>query len=370
MASSKSEDEVPSRHTNEAKTPPNEVVLRNSAGTQELVIKDVTKFMCLRYARQHYPSTAMVEAPNQGRGTFTVLLPGRNLVLQFRPPAYRLDLDIIDDARRIFGDLVPDSRFLAVIGKPVEGENPATALRTRTMVVYAHSPIIRGVPFSTLKLQQLYPPLSPSTTTTNSTSAPTHPATLTPLIHALVHRYYLPSYRAALAPPSPALPARKRNMGWTLRRRLGLLCARLPERFRSVLAAVAAAMDEIEGGLCWGLTHGDFLVGGGNVVVGFVDCRGGRVAAAAGGEDGGADGDGGTEGAGWGSDGEMGCGGGRVEVRLKGLVDWYVPVLVFGLVVCLYPYTPFLAVAMAWPGQRHYSRTIPSTPRPDRVKPC
>jgi hypothetical protein len=107
------------------------------------------------------------------------------------------------------------------------------------------------------------------------------------------------------------------------------------------------------------------------VVVGFVDCRG-----AAGVADGGTDGNGGTEGGGStegggggsGSEGESGSG--WVEVRLKGLVDWYVPVLVFGLVVCLYPYTPFLAVAMAWPGQRHYSRTIPSTPRPDRVKPC
>jgi hypothetical protein len=147
MASQETEEEVPSRHTNEPKTPPNHVVLHNSAGTHILVIKDVTRYMCLRFARQTYPSTAMVEAPNQGRCSFTVLLPGRDLVLQFRPPAYRLDLDIVADARRIFGDLVPDSRFLAVIGRPVEGANPPAALRTPTMVVYTHSPIIKGAPF-------------------------------------------------------------------------------------------------------------------------------------------------------------------------------------------------------------------------------
>lgn len=332
--------------------------------------KDVTKPMCWHCARYIYPSTTIVEAPNQGRCSFTLMLPDRNVVLQFRPPQHRLDLDMIADARRIFGDLVPDSRFLAVIGK--RDEHARNPVNCKTMIVYAHAPIIRGEPLSALQ-RQLYPtrpsssssfnapgdpantlrpflPLNnpnpnnnpnnntaPNRSKTNPRQPPhsvappspffpptplSHPdSPLEPLIRALATQYFLPSYRAALPPSSPDLPVRKRNVGWTLRRRLGLLSAGLPVRFQGVLSTVAAAMDEIEGGLCWGLTHGDFLLG--NVVVEFVDGRGGSAGVGGGGVNG---------------------GGGRGEVRLKGLVDWYVLFL-----FCLYPFFWLFVVPGAGP---------------------
>src|SRR5690242_17234372 len=77
--------------------------------------RDVTHFTCWDFARSCYPSSIIIESPNQGRCSYTLLLPKDNTILQFRPPTHRLDLDITTAARTVFGELVPYTRFLSVI---------------------------------------------------------------------------------------------------------------------------------------------------------------------------------------------------------------------------------------------------------------
>ncbi|KAH6624935.1 hypothetical protein B0J18DRAFT_457146 [Chaetomium sp. MPI-SDFR-AT-0129] len=325
----------------------------------------------LRFAQNRYPDATIREIGQQGRCSLTFVVHdravtreddevdegvvegergsgsgscsgssrGEAFILQFRPPRHKIELDITQAARRIWGELVPVTRYVGVVraGGSEEGvaeimetegeeekkkeeedddddeeretataDEPGTSITvlpsnpqdddhhpknpTTTLIAYTHT-LLPGTPLSSLYTTS-------TTTTRNNTPLE---ANLHPLLKALAKSYFPPAFHASVPASSPHLPVVKRAVGWTVRRQLRRLERGLPERFGGVVKEIEGGLEEIEEGLPWVLTHGDFI-GGGNVLVDV--------------SDGGDRGDGDSDGDG---EGERDQGSG---VRLTGLVDW------------------------------------------------
>ncbi|KAK4247763.1 hypothetical protein C7999DRAFT_31840 [Corynascus novoguineensis] len=187
------------------------------------------------------------------------------------------------------------------------------------IIVYKHS-LLPGTPLSTFLL-----PL-PLTQQQQQQQQQQQPPRLDRVVRALARRYFAPSYRAALPPDSPRLPPAKRAVGWTLRRVAARLAADLSkppfpksarssgaedaswrergERCRAAARRALAWLGEIEAGLPWALTHGDFI-GAGNVLVSLGDGEDGDEI-----EDNDQRGD------------KDASGGRKGQLTLTGLVDW------------------------------------------------
>ncbi|KAK4106587.1 hypothetical protein N658DRAFT_503019 [Parathielavia hyrcaniae] len=194
----------------------------------------MTRLVCRQFARTLYPSANIVEPPEQGRCSYTLLLPDDGIILQFRPPTHCLDLDITAAASAFFPDLAPATTSLwAVI-------DPATVLgrhhdllndndikhqshhltspasdSDRTLFMYSQTHI-DGVPLSSLLLttddphrhprrQQEKCPLTLTLLTDSETQ-------LASLLRSLARDYFARSYRhpapwVLLDSPCPAEPS-------------------------------------------------------------------------------------------------------------------------------------------------------------------
>ncbi|AEO57668.1 hypothetical protein MYCTH_2304104 [Thermothelomyces thermophilus ATCC 42464] len=339
-------------------------------------ISTVTRAACLRYAQRLYPGATILEAEPQGRCSYTLFLPPDDrhsgTILQFRPPRHRIDLCITAAAETIFGNLVPHTEFHSVLTpcqcqcqyrfrgprsshcsppSSSSSSSPSSSLsssssssssshphqhrsrsRSRshevsrpshgpggrcphkhqdgasgTVVLYTHS-LLPGTPLSTLLTRQ-----QQQRRRREGGGGAQSPG-LELVVRALARRYFAPSYRHALAPDSPRLPAAKRAVGWSLRRAVARLAGAAADGLPGAATAAAVAavtavggwLEEVEHGLPWALTHGD-LVGGGNLLV-----------SAGGG--GGGDDEGEKEEAGYDEDKDDGQE--APELTLTGLVDW------------------------------------------------
>lgn len=69
---------------------------------------------CYHFVDQRFPGKPVNPVPSQGYCSFTVLV-GDNLVIQFRPDKYRLNLHITASARCIYGSFAPATQYLTTI---------------------------------------------------------------------------------------------------------------------------------------------------------------------------------------------------------------------------------------------------------------
>ncbi|KAL2181706.1 uncharacterized protein P884DRAFT_190045 [Thermothelomyces heterothallicus CBS 202.75] len=301
-------------------------------------------------------------------------------ILQFRPPRHRIDPCITAAAETIFGNLVPHTEFHSVltpcqcqcqcrcrfrgarsshcspsppsssssssssspsssssssfssshphqhrsrsrsheVSRPSHGPGGRCPHKHQdgasgTVVLYTHS-LLPGTPLSILLTRQQR--RSRRSRREGGGGGGAQSPGLELVVRALARRYFAPSYRHALAPDSPRLPAAKRAVGWSLRRAVARLAGAadgLPGAATAAAAAVAAVggwLEEVEHGLPWALTHGD-LVGAGNLLV---------SAGGGGGGGGGGDDEGEKEEAGYDEDKDDGQE--APELTLTGLVDW------------------------------------------------
>lgn len=90
---------------------------------------------CHALARSLFPSCAISEARPQGYCSYTLCVDGgpdaTTMVLQFRPPAHRLDVAIADAARDVYGALAPRTRLLAVLEPPIDVAAAGSSLSSR-----------------------------------------------------------------------------------------------------------------------------------------------------------------------------------------------------------------------------------------------
>lgn len=72
----------------------------------------IDRRMCWSHAKARFPDSDIVEALNQSRCPYTVVIYDRNMALHFRSTFHYLDLDITRAARAVFGHLVPATRLM------------------------------------------------------------------------------------------------------------------------------------------------------------------------------------------------------------------------------------------------------------------
>jgi hypothetical protein len=182
---------------------------------------------CYSFVAERYPGRAVCLAPCQGYCSITMFV-GDDTVVQFRPHSYRLDLQITDAAREVYGTFAPETKYLTTL--------PASAL-----VVYGMGRI-EGISFKHFRAN--------------------------PLVESIANHTELCKDFAAFLARSwhkgniEELPLGQ--VGKTIVNRLKSLSTDLPARFQPTVRSVLGNLHRIEA-LPWVLTHGDILEG--NIIV-------------------------------------------------------------------------------------------------------
>lgn len=190
---------------------------------------------CLDFVEKLYPGRPVARASCQGYCSMTVFV-GEETVVQFRPHTYRLDLQITSAARKVYGRLAPETRYV-------------TALPKSGLLVYTMERIA-GVCFKDLRAS------SPMLCRTY------HLARLCREFATFLATSWH-QHRFVKGLPSGLV-------GRSLKFRLELLGKNLPERFRPTVRHILKNLHHIEA-LPWVLTHGDIVAA--NIMVDPASCR-------------------------------------------------------------------------------------------------
>ncbi|KAM7216502.1 hypothetical protein V8F06_008125 [Rhypophila decipiens] len=201
------------------------------------------------------------EAPNQGFCSYTLFLdPRPDTIVQFRSLTHKLDLDIINAAREIYGELVAVTELIGCLdSSPTSTNSPQNhdlghdgkMTPDPSLLVYSLSRI-QG-----LSLVKFY----------------TTPQCQYHDRESLVKSFAGIISQGLLSPPhhprhSHAVP--KGRVGSTIRHRLEMMQWELPIRFRPTVDTILEALPQIEA-LPWVLTHGDLVPS--NVIIDFCSSK-------------------------------------------------------------------------------------------------
>lgn len=195
---------------------------------------------CYKFIDSLYPSISWKQAPCQGYCSLTVFV-GEDVVIQFRPHSYRLNLQIVNMAKQVYGPFAPDTEHIATI--------PGSGLLVYGMnrIAGASLKLVRGI-----------------------SSVP----------YTVEHRVRLcvdlASFMSRAWSHGKPKGIHLGMIGTSIPSRLDELSSKLPIRFRPVAEQILMELPVIQA-LPWVLTHGDIVPG--NVIidpssgrlVGFVD---------------------------------------------------------------------------------------------------
>jgi hypothetical protein len=183
---------------------------------------------CYSFIDDLYPGKSWELASCQGYCSLTAFV-GDSLVVQLRPDKYRLDLQIVEAAREVYGPLAPDTRHIATI--------PKSGLLVYCMNRVAGVSLKHMREISTLADEVEYR------------------ARLCVDFASFVSRSW---YHGRIESIPLGI------VGSSIASRLQSLSTELPARFRPVALQILSQMPQIEA-LPWVLTHGDILPG--NIIV-------------------------------------------------------------------------------------------------------
>ncbi|KAI1247667.1 hypothetical protein MGN70_011558 [Eutypa lata] len=179
---------------------------------------------CDAFVKSKFPGDDCRPCPFQGYCSYTVRV-GDETIVQFRPVAYRLDLDVVGTACRVFGTFAPETCDLGEIGQ--------TGLHVYSM---------RRLPgVSLLDLRADHNALTRKSKREN-------------IIKDFAHIQAM-SWRQAKASNDVTV---KRTVGSSLGWRLQLMATHLPRRFQQIVKSVLADLPDIQN-LPWTFSHGDLL---------------------------------------------------------------------------------------------------------------
>ncbi|KAI1367781.1 hypothetical protein F5Y08DRAFT_41925 [Xylaria arbuscula] len=182
---------------------------------------------CDAFARSRY-SGPIRAVPFQGYCSYT-LFAGEETAVQFRPSAYKLDIEMTDTASHVFKALAPETEYL--------GQLAGTDLHV----------------FSMRKL--------PGVSLADYRAKSGKRSAREQLVRNFAQLQVLALQKARRA---ESLLDEKRTVGGSLTSRLESMSASLPKRFRHTASAILRDITKIEA-LPWIFTHGDFLAA--NVMV-------------------------------------------------------------------------------------------------------
>lgn len=184
---------------------------------------------CYTFIERLYPGIPWVAASYQGYCSMTIFV-GDHVVIQFRPDNYRLNLQIAEAAREVYGAFAPDTKHIATI--PKSG-----------LLVYSMNRII-GAPFKHFR--------ESCTSKANSTE---YRARLCVDFATFLSKGWHHSY-------SERIPLG--IVGCSIIPRLKSLSTDLPMRFQAKARLILRELQQIEA-LPWVLSHGDIAAG--NIIV-------------------------------------------------------------------------------------------------------
>lgn len=246
-----------------------------------------TRERCWAMARGLFPGRTIEEVKPQGYCSHTLLV-GQDTIVQFRPPAHRLDIRLAMAAREIYGSLAPRTELLGWLEAPSQpspkdaGDEMADsqALVDEAIAIDDddHQPgsslhvycmtRIPGVSLAEVLVSSRKPPLQ----------APRQLRQQRETIVENFADFTAAGWASARPAPDPTAPGLRGRVGRSLRWRLEAMISHLPPRFRPAAGGVLDRLGEIES-LPWALTHGDVRPAnvmvrsraGGPVVSGFLD---------------------------------------------------------------------------------------------------
>ncbi|KAL2074326.1 hypothetical protein VTL71DRAFT_8104 [Oculimacula yallundae] len=178
---------------------------------------------CYAFVEKLYPNSRISPASCQGYCSMTMFV-GDDVVIQFRPLQYRLDLRITSAARNIYGTFAPETRYIATL--------PASGLLVYNMER------VGGISFMDLRASK------------HDGGIPIHlRARLCTNFAAFLSKSW---HKGTKRPEALGM------VGRSIRTRLQSLCTDLPLRFRPKAQYILANLPHIEA-LPWVLTHGDIV---------------------------------------------------------------------------------------------------------------
>lgn len=175
---------------------------------------------CHDYLEKHFPGQHITPVNTQGYCSYTLIVS--NLIVQFRPPNYKLDLSITTAAKEVYGKYAPAAEFLGT-------------LEPHGLLLYTMEKV-PGISYAKF-------------TTTSHRDALQIRQTL---CHDLALFFSLAWYNT----PSTRLPAGK--IASSVQTRLELLSAELPSRFQPIAKQVLEQLPLLDI-LPKVLTHGDIV---------------------------------------------------------------------------------------------------------------
>lgn len=229
-----------------------------------------TRDRCISLAAALFPGQDIQEAAAQGYCSYTLIINSANRVLQFRPPAHKLDIKVARAACKIYGVLAPDTQLLTVL----EVCNTASGSSKVAVAVSADEGVdiedaeAGKICFDVICMERI-PGIQLSDyfhDLHDSSEAQRPPAQMIlqqqkALVSDFARFIAMGWKNQRLQQKSNAWPSSDIDtgkIGASMQWRLEQMSHHLPERFRPLARTILCRLDEIKA-LPWVLTHGDIV---------------------------------------------------------------------------------------------------------------
>ena len=218
---------------------------------------------CWASVRELYPAAEIRESPSQGYCSVTFCV-GADLVVQFRPVAHQLDVELAGTVKQVYGEFAPETRLVGRLDCGDQGCE-GNASSSPVLLIYSMSRVPGySLAEHRIKLAELASPALALATAAVPGPASAPPGS-NPGLDSFSDRESLVRDFArflargwSAAQRDPDVPRRTGKVGSTLRQRVEMMHRDLPARFRPAVEKALASLAAVEA-LPWTLTHGDVV---------------------------------------------------------------------------------------------------------------
>lgn len=210
---------------------------------------------CWDYVRFRFPNTEVQEAGSQGYCSYTFCV-GTDTIVQFRPPAHRLDIDLANSASHVYRTLAPETAYLGSLTGVSEMTQSYPKHETEDGHTN-HTDDLAQVPLLHVYSLTRLPGLTLAEFRTSSPREVQTSARRRSLIRDFA-TFIATGWQHTRAQHIRPDSLTRGKVGDSISWRLELMQTALPVRFAPFVESVIDALPYIEA-LPWTLTHGDIV---------------------------------------------------------------------------------------------------------------
>lgn len=221
-----------------------------------------TRLGCQSLAREFFPDLKVEEISPQGYCSYTLCV-GVDTIVQFRPPAYKLSIGLAQAAHDVYGDLVPETKQLAVLALSSPSEyHESISIDGRPLDegVALDDPDSKPKPLDVISMPRMRG-ISLAEFRSSPQSRQLAAIQLKQQRESVVRDFakIIATGWAHRRPPSDPVVTRLRGrVGGSVRWRLEQMAQLLPHRFQPAAESILSRLEEMLS-LPWVLTHGDIV---------------------------------------------------------------------------------------------------------------